>query len=212
MTNKKLFIFDMDGTLIDSSNTIANSINFVRENLELEPLPNSDIISKINDHSINPAHYFYEKDEFEPIHEKWFSSYYSKNHKKDIRLYDGIYNMLKALKASGALIALATNAYRVSAIESIEYLGISRFFDTIACADDVKRGKPYPDMLYKVLLDLDVKNTEAIFIGDGPRDEDASEAAYINYIMVDWGFTEHSKDLKVISDARDLENMLLGYL
>jgi len=205
---KSLVIFDMDGTLIDSSATIANSINHVRKNLNLKPMQNEHIISKINDHTVSPAEYFYEIDEFEPIHEQWFSEYYSQHHGRELALYDGIYELLQSLHARGVQIALATNAYRVSTLESLKHFGIEGYFDMIVCADDVRRGKPYPDMLYKILLELDTDNDRAIFVGDGPRDEDASEAAYIDYLMVDWGFTEHSKDSKVICTTDELSSTL----
>ena len=206
---KKLFIFDMDGTLVDSSRTIANSINHVRKNLNLDSMEQSVIIEKINDTTINPAEYFYGHTDFEPEHEKWFSEYYSQNHEKEIRVYDGIYEMLIELKARGAKLAVATNAYRVSALESLGYLNLRELFDVIVCADDVRKAKPYPDMLYHTLTKLDITNTESIFIGDGPRDEDAAEAAYMDYIMVDWGFTEHAIDMKVISDTSELKKVLL---
>jgi len=145
---KKLYIFDMDGTLVDSSRTIANSINHVRKNLNLDSMEQSVIIEKINDTTINPAEYFYGHTNFKPDHEKWFSEYYSQNHEKEIRLYDGIYEMLIELKARGAKLAVATNAYRVSALESLGYLNLRELFDVIVCADDVRKAKPYPDMLY----------------------------------------------------------------
>lgn len=44
-------------------------------------------------------------------------------------------------------------------------------FDAIACYDDVAQGKPHPDMLHKLLDELQYKSHEALFIGDGPRDE-----------------------------------------
>ena len=206
---KKLFIFDMDGTLVDSSRTIANSINHVRKNLNLGSMEQSVIIEKINDTTINPAEYFYGHTNFKPDHEKWFSEYYSQNHEKEIRLYDGIHEMLIELKTRGAKLAVATNAYRVSALESLGYLNLRELFDVIVCADDVRKAKPYPDMLYHTLTELDITNTESIFIGDGPRDEDAAEAAYMDYIMVDWGFTEHAIDMKVISDTNELKKTLL---
>ena len=205
---KSLLIFDMDGTLIDSSRTIANSINHVRAQMDLAPMPHEQIISKVNDHSISPAAYFYEIEAFEPIHEQWFNEYYTQNHARELTLYDGIYALLSWLKEQGTLIALATNAYRISALESLRHFGIDSFFDAVVCADDVRRSKPAPDMLYRILLALEKSNEEAIFVGDGPRDEDAAEAAAMDYLMVDWGFTEHSRDKSVISSVAELRERL----
>jgi phosphoglycolate phosphatase len=209
---KSLVIFDMDGTLIDSSRTIANSINHVRQHMDLEPMSHEQIISKVNDHSISPAEYFYEIEEFEPIHEQWFNEYYTQNHATELALYPGIYALLEGLQSRGAKVALATNAYRISTLESIRHFGIEQFFDAVACADDVRRGKPYPDMLFKILEETDRSNEEAIFVGDGPRDEDAAEAAYIDYLMVDWGFTEHGRDKSVIGSVAELKDRLESLL
>jgi len=209
---KSLVIFDMDGTLIDSSRTIANSINYVRKNIDLEPMPPEQIISKVNDHSINPAEYFYEASQFTPEHEQWFNSYYTQNHAQELALYEGIDALLGWIKEQGALVALATNAYRISTLESLKHFGIEHYFDAVVCADDVPKGKPEPDMLYRILLELDRSNEEAIFVGDGPRDEDAAEAAAIDYLMVDWGFTEHGRDKSVIGTVTELQERLATLL
>ena len=209
---KSLVIFDMDGTLIDSSRTIANSINHVRKQMDMEPMTHEQIISKVNDHSISPAAYFYEAEQFEPIHEQWFNEYYTQNHAQELALYEGIYALLSWLKEQGILIALATNAYRISTLESLRHFGIESFFDAVVCADDVRRGKPAPDMLYKILLSLDKSNEEAIFVGDGPRDEDAAEAAAMDYLMVNWGFTEHGRDKSVIGSVGELREKLAALI
>jgi len=208
MTNKSLIIFDMDGTLVNSSITIANAINYVRKNLGFEPMDEETILRLVNDHSINPAERFYHAKAFDTDHEKWFSEYYTKNHEHELVLYDGIKELLLALKEEGKSIALATNAYRVSTIQSLTHLGILDFFDAIACYDDVLQGKPHPDMLYKILDELDYKEEDAVFIGDGPRDELAAVEAKIDYIMVDWGFSEHG-DKEVVYSVEALKNLLL---
>jgi phosphoglycolate phosphatase len=59
-------------------------------------------------------------------------------------------------------------------------------------------------MLYKLLDALDVKEKEAIFIGDGPRDEMAAKEAKMDYIMVDWGFTEHTDAVRTVEDLKGL--------
>ncbi len=201
---KSLIIFDMDGTLVDSSRTIANAINYVRERIYLPPMDPELIIRKINDHHLNPAQYFYKTDHFEADHETWFSEYYTKNHEKELILYDGILEMLQDLKAQGSKLAVATNAYRGSTIESLTHLGISDFFDTIACYDDVAHGKPYPDMLLEILEVLDIQKEAALFVGDGSRDEMAAQRAGVDYLMVNWGFSDHKKAVRSVDALRQI--------
>jgi len=179
--SQKLIIFDMDGTLVNSSLTIANAINYVRQNLGFEPMSQEYILKRVNDHTLNPAQTFYHTRQFEPHHEQWFSEYYTKNHEQELVLYDGIKELLETLKAKECTLAVATNAYRGSTIESLSHLDIYGHFDAIACYDD-----------------------EALFIGDGPRDEMASKKAEIEYIMVDWGFTDHSDAVRSVGDLHSI--------
>ncbi len=202
--SQKLIIFDMDGTLVNSSLTIANAINYVRQNLGFEPMSQEYILKRVNDHTLNPAQTFYHARKFEPHHEQWFSEYYTKNHEQELILYDGIKELLESLKAKECALAVATNAYRGSTIESLSHLDIYGHFDSIACYDDVPQGKPHPDMLYKILDELEMSANEALFIGDGPRDEMASKKAEIDYIMVDWGFTEHSDAVRSVEDLHSM--------
>jgi phosphoglycolate phosphatase len=197
----------MDGTLVNSSITIANSINYVRKNLGFEPMEQAHILRLVNDDTINPAQTFYHAKSFEVDHERWFSEYYTKNHANELVLYDGIEVLLRTLKEKGHTLGVATNAYRVSTIESLTHLGIHNMFDGIVCYDDVSQGKPHPDMLHKLLDELKHESHEALFIGDGPRDELASRRAEIDYIMVDWGFTDHDDAVRTVSD---LHKILLG--
>jgi phosphoglycolate phosphatase len=203
---KKLIIFDMDGTLVNSSLTIAKAINYVRKNLGFEPMVEVEILKRINDPDIEPAQYFYHAKAFDKDHEKWFAEYYSKNHDKELELYVGIRELLVILKEKGYKIAVATNAYRRSTLESLSHLEVLDIFDAIGCYDDVPQGKPHPDMLYKVLDELGCSIEDAIFIGDGPRDEMAAKSARMDYIMVNWGFTEHDDAVRSVVE---LERILL---
>ena len=202
--SQKLIIFDMDGTLVNSSLTIANAINYVRQNLGFEAMDPEKILHMVNDHTLNPAKAFYHTETFDADHERWFSEYYTKNHKQELVLYDGIKTLLDRIKEEGHTLALATNAYRGSTIESLTHLDIYDHFDAIACYDDVEKGKPYPDMLYKILTELDYPNDKSLFIGDGPRDEMASKNANIPYVMVDWGFTEHKNAVRSVDELKEI--------
>ena len=198
----------MDGTLINSSQVIANAINFVRGNMDLTPMEDDYILRSINEELINPAKHFYGIEAFEPIHEEWFSSYYSQNHDQEIELYEGIEDILEGLKSKDAKLAIATNAYRISTLESLKHLEIYEFFDEIVTFDDVdKMGKPNPDMLFRVLDNLQIASNDSIFIGDSHKDRVASQRAKIDFLMVNWGFSEHDSD--VVDSTQKLHNILI---
>ena len=199
----------MDGTLVDSSLTLARAINHVRKNLGLEAMNDTHILSKVNEADLNPAQYFYEVDSFTPQHEQWFSDYYSQNHEQEIRLYEGVDTLLKELLEEGYILALATNAYRISTIQSLSYLNILDYFSSVVCHDDVAQGKPHPDMLHKILKELDIKSSESIFIGDGERDKLASKATNIDYVMVSWGFSYH--ETNVVDSIEELKEKIIKY-
>ena len=205
---KKAIIFDMDGTLVDSSVTIVNAINHVRSNLRLDNMERELILEKVNDPHLNPAEFFYEVPAFTTDHEQWFSSYYTDNHEKELQLYDGIEQLLKNLKEKGYLLSVATNAYRGSTLESLSHLKVLEYFDSIACYDDVPKGKPSPDMLEKNLEDLKVSTQECIFVGDSERDLLASEALHMDYIMINWGFSDYED---AIHSVEKLQETLLDF-
>jgi phosphoglycolate phosphatase len=204
MRVRPLIIFDMDGTLVDSSIVLVNAINYVREQLYLPPMPREQILRGINDPTIDPASYFYKIRAFAPEHERWFQEYYSRHHDTQIALYEGVEPMLRALKARGVRLALATNAYRNSTLEALKHLGLTDQFDAIACGDDVPHPKPAPDMLLRLLEQTDTERANALFIGDGPRDQQAAQAAGIKYIMVDWGFSDHDEDTQTVHSVHAL--------
>ena len=208
MSKKELIIFDMDGTLIDSSQTVANAINFVRSRIGLPPMDKELILEAVNNPNLNPAEYFYEIDKFEPIHEEWFMEYYSQYHDKELKLFDGALELLRELKAKNCKLALATNAYRRSTMETLDYLGIKNIFDEIVCYDDVKRAKPYPDMLITICQKLNIPKERAIFIGDGSKDKQASILASIDFILVSWGYSANEGEGGV--DSMDKLKKLLS--
>ena len=202
-SNKKLIIFDMDGTLVDSSVTIVNAINHVRSKLNLEALDKELILTKVNDPKLNPALFFYEVEEFSTQHEQWFSDYYTDNHEKELELYMDIDTLLKELKEQGYELAIATNAYRGSTLQSLGHLKILEYFSSIACYDDVGRGKPAPDMLEKNLEDLKLGAQDALFIGDSERDLMAANSLNMDYIMINWGFSDYDDAIHSVDKLKE---------
>lgn len=182
-----LAIFDLDGTLVDSSKVLVNSINYVRQRLHLPAMESEDIMYGITNPESDIAQYFYGLDSIEKQHEEWFKEYYSQNCTTQIELFEGVEEMLYSIRDANIEIALATNGYRDSTLQAVEYLGIEHFFSDIACFDDVARGKPAPDMLELLLKRRQSDVKSAIFIGDSDRDKLAAKAANIEFLQVDFG-------------------------
>ena len=201
-----LAIFDMDGTLVDSSITLVNSINYVRENLGLKELDAEIVLEQINNPECDLANFLYEAHKITDRHEEWFKEYYSKNHDKELVLFDGVEKMLQNLRDKGIKVALATNAYRVSTMEALGHLNIESYFDDTICYDEVENGKPAPDMIIALLNRNNPKR--AVFIGDSDRDMLAAKAAKLEFLRVAFG----SKDTKSITKADILERKIVDFL
>jgi phosphoglycolate phosphatase len=189
MQNIKTIIFDMDGTLIDSSQVISNAINHVRKKLGLPPMEREKILVAVNDMHTHSPSYFYEAKEFEERHIVWFQEYYTRYHDKEVALYEGIRLLLDKTKQKYQL-SLATNAYRQSTLQLLGFVDITHYFDIIVCADDVPNSKPAPDMIYTILKHCKVDPFEAIMIGDSLKDKEAATRAGVETILVDWGFSD----------------------
>ena len=83
-----------------------------------------------------------------------------------IKLMPDVKKTLGGLKNKGLKLAIATNTYKKQAEGILKKLGLYKFFDAIVGADEVKKGKPSPDMILKALKGLKLKMNEIYFIGD----------------------------------------------
>jgi len=152
---------------------------------------------------IHSPSYFYEAEEFEENHITWFQEYYTHNHYKELRLYDGVKEMLEKVRQKYD-ISLATNAYRQSALQSLEHLEIVNHFDMIICADDVEVSKPNPEMLVRILEHFKQAPHNAIMIGDSLKDKEAATRAGVETILVDWGFSDLDDACREVGELEKL--------
>jgi len=209
MKNKKLIIFDMDGTLIDSGDVITNTINFVRDNLGLKKIPKKEMLSQLNNPDINSSEYFYGTKSFTDEQTELFTQYYNENCIKDINLYSGIKELLESLQSNYRL-SIATNASRDFAVKMCQHLDIDHHFDLIVGASCVQNPKPSPDMLIKTLQELDIDHKHSILVGDSHKDIRAADAAQMDSILVNWGFSQYEEKNTVTTTEQlhfQLQNM-----
>ena len=166
----KTVIFDMDGTLLDSSRAIEISVNNTRRELYgLAPLQKNFIVHTINDPNKNAFLEFYGKTEASAEELAFFEKEFVSNYRDFAVLYEGIEDLLHSCKKAGFFLAVASNApsYTLSAI--LEKTGVRRLFDLVVGADKQMPSKPNPAMLLHVIARSPHKN--AIFLGDSKKDE-----------------------------------------
>ncbi len=206
---KKLIIFDMDGTLIDSGDVISNTINFVRTNIGLDTIPKDELLLQLNNPNINTAEFFYGTSAFTDEQTVLFGEYYDKNCIVDIVLYDGIKEMLESISKYFTL-TIATNASVEFARKMIQHLEIDHHFDMVVGASCVKNPKPHPDMLIKLMENLNIKKEDTILVGDSLKDKNAAVAANIDNILVNWGFSNYD-DSSIVSNSKELTTELFKF-
>lgn len=199
----------MDGTLINSGNVIANTINYVRLHFNLKPLDKTHILACVNNPKLNSASFFYECETFTSKHSQLFEEYYDKHCISDIELYDGIKELLQTLK-DDFILTIATNASATFALQMTKHLKIEHYFQDIVGADMVKQSKPNPDMINLLIKkhNFNLKNT--ILVGDSHKDVLSAKSANINSILVNWGFSNH-QDGDALNNVEDLRKRLLEW-
>ena len=197
-----VIMFDMDGTLINSGTMIANTVNYVRQNIGLKILEKKHILEKLNDPNINSAEFFYGTTHFTEEQTHLFESYYTQNCLLELEIYDGIEPLLKDLKGEFKL-AVATNASSVFAKKMLAHLELLNHFEVVYGYDSVTKPKPHPEMVHKIIHTLATTKEKSLLIGDSHKDTQAAFNAGVDSILVNWGFSNHEKD--AIGSVKELE-------
>jgi len=193
---RRIAIFDMDGTLIDSGQDITLSINYVREQCYgLEPLSVSAVVNAINAPHRNLSEIFYSTTIYEAVARNSFEEHYYNQCIQNVVSYEGIEDILKRFRQMGLHMGVATNAPGIFARRMLKHLGLSDFFSLIVGADDVESPKPHPQMLQKILEyhSFNSGMDYAWMIGDNSKDMEAAEQAGIPGIFVGWGFSSYGE-------------------
>lgn len=188
---RRIALFDMDGTLIDSGLDITLSINYVRKSIyNLAPLEVQSIIDAINAHQRNLAYLFYGTDLYESHAKSLFEEHYFYQCIQNLKAYDRIPEILAKLSSHGVKMGVATNAPTLFAKRMLTHLELDHFFDSIIGADYVETPKPHPQMLQYHLKRHHYRSgmDRAWMIGDNSKDMEAASRAGIAGIFAGWGF------------------------
>jgi len=217
-TNKKVIIFDFDGTLIDSSPDLSRAINHMLKQIERSTF-SEDIIhgwvgngattlvkralssSSVVDDSID-------NELFENALDI-FLKFYSQNLCVATSLYPNVKKTLESLKSMGYNFVIVTNKPYDFVTPILKGLKIEHFFEFYLGADSLEKKKPDPMPLLYVCEKLKIKVSECVMIGDSKNDIISANRANIQSVGVSYGYN-YGEDIStynptlVVDDFADI--------
>jgi len=176
--NKKLIIFDLDGTLIDSVPDLAISINLMLQELKHAEFNESTIRQWVGNGALTLV-----KNALEV-----FLKAYSQNLATSTKIYPNVATTLKALKEKNYRLTIVTNKPFTFVEPLLDKLGLNNIFELILGGDSLKEKKPSPMPLLHVCKVFEVSIEKSIMIGDSHNDILSANACGMQSIGVTYGY------------------------
>jgi len=180
-------LFDLDGTLIDSTEAILESFAVALGEFG-EVLPDETAIKAEIGHPLDAMFRTLGVSEEKVwAHVDAYKAHYRKiSCQKTVLLPDA----LEAVRLAGAQARLGIVTTKTAAYsrEMLEYMGVMDYFDVLIGREDVIHPKPHPEPVLKALSKLNADRNRCWMIGDTPMDIGAADAAGINSVAVTCGY------------------------
>ena len=218
----KLAIFDMDGTILNTIDDLADSANVICERYGFPEHTVEEIKYMVGNGIPKLVKRFLPADVGEDLYKQILAEYieyYEAHCAIKTAPYKGVVECIKKLRAAGVKVAVNTNKVQ-SAAEDLCKMYFPDAFDCISGSRPGIPPKPDPTGLYEILKDLSLSTEEAChpgvacFIGDSDVDLKTGIDSGLDFIGVDWGFRgrtfllEHGARV-VVDDTEELEKLLL---
>lgn len=210
----KGYVFDLDGTIVDSLENIGNLLNKKLRIKNIEPIPIDiyrilvgDGSRKLVQRSVELIKErdrlnWNEKEEeefFNNLYDDFMYSYLNK-YEGDSKEYDGIKESLDYLKKNNKLIVICTNKPLPAAYLILNNLFGENYFDYIVGVEDNIKTKPDPQMINMIMEKLELKKEEIVYFGDTSTDMITAKNAGIFAVGVTWGFRDKEELIKYGAD------------
>ncbi len=192
------FLFDLDGTLIDSIELILRSYRHtLRTHRGHEPADDVWMNGLGTPLWVQFRHFTEDPAEIEAM-VATYRAYNLAHHDELVRPYDGVVDAVRALERAGKTLGLVTSKLKSGAVRGLQVAGLEDAFAVIVGADDVAHPKPHPEPVLTALERLGAPAAEAVFIGDSRHDMVCGRAAGVKTAAVLWGPFDrsHLQDLE----------------
>lgn len=183
------FVFDVDGTLIDTERTcVLSFMQTMKELLGIE-IPYDEAYQYFGMPSAKAASLLDYPDT------KLFADRWEENFQKLIHMvkpFPGVLEMLGAVRNSGRHTGLVTSRSRLEFEHDPNVSALVQYVDVIVCAEDSERHKPYPDPMLAYIrkssevLGEEVNPQDCLYLGDTMHDFGCADSAGCDFALADW--------------------------
>jgi len=197
----RAFLFDLDGTLIDSKLDLVNSVNFMLREMGREVLPLATVAGYIGHGAPRLVADALGPDAVEADCKRGletFLAHYDQHSLDATRAYPGVVEGLEALQDRP--MAVLTNKPAKMSVAILESLGLRKYFRAVYGGDSFEKKKPDPAGALAILKNLGGQPHEAAMVGDSGVDIQTARNAGMFAIAVNYGFGQHDRQ----ADPADL--------
>ncbi len=194
----KLLIFDLDGTLVDSRLDLIHSVNAMLRHFGRPDLPDDVIASYVGDGAPMLVRRALGDPRDESIVKaglEHFLAYYRVHKLDHTRIYDGIRDMLAAIRNSNGIsrqMAVLSNKPVIPSRAIVEALGLAEFFVHIYGGNSFSTKKPDPKGAQTILREIRARPNETLMVGDSSVDVITGRNASLWTCGVTYGFAPHT--------------------
>lgn len=187
---KKLFIFDLDGTLLNTIDDLHSSVNATLARFGYPARTKEEVLSFVGNGYVPLLTLALPKAVCEEHFDEvvaYFKKYYAEHSREKTCPFQGIENVLDQITAKGGMLAVLSNKGDAQVKELVQYYFGNRFQVVLGERAGIRK-KPYPDSVEETLKTLGVHKSDAVYIGDSEVDVQTAKNADTDCVCVDWGF------------------------
>ncbi|MGD9020118.1 MAG: HAD-IA family hydrolase [Desulfuromonadales bacterium] len=179
------FLFDLDGTLVDSIPDLTRAVNLLRNELDLADVSCDQVRTYVGDGVGLLLQRALPEDLFSTHRRQRFVEIYTAHLTDETTVYPGIFEFLEMHRDKP--MAVVTNKPQHLAEMIVDRLQLAPFFADVIGAERALQRKPHPDMVHHALRRLDCAPQQTVLFGDHHVDLRAAHAAGVKSCFCAWG-------------------------